>query len=261
MTYVKVDDDIFLNPKMIAVSSGAKLLYIASICYSGSSLTDGFIPKNAPPIFGAQAGITSTAKAVKELVEVGLWDVAERGYQVRNYLEYNESSEKVEAKRKAARERMNHKRNENDVERSREVPANIPRTSTEVQEPTTTIDTTTLSSDNVVPPKPPKGGDAPDDESDDLNGTGPEYSDDFMTFLTAYPKRVGKGAAWRAWKRLKPSKALQDRMIAAVQEQRQWPQWQRENGKFIPNPATWINEARWDDEAPHAASNVRRFVV
>lgn len=92
-------------------------------------------------------------------------------------------------------------------------------------------------------------------------GTGLDYSPDFLAFYTAYPKRVGKGAAWRAWKRIKPTKALQGKMIEAVQAQRNWPQWQRENGKYIPNPATWLNEGRWDDEPPQAASNVRRFVV
>ena len=25
-------------------------------------------------------------------------------------------------------------------------------------------------------------------------------------------------------------------------------QWLREGGRFIPNPSTWINQGRWDDE-------------
>jgi hypothetical protein len=32
-------------------------------------------------------------------------------------------------------------------------------------------------------------------------------------------------------------------------------QWQRENGRFIPNPATWINQGRWDDEYEEVAPN------
>lgn len=88
-----------------------------------------------------------------------------------------------------------------------------------------------------------------------------EYSPEFEAFLAAYPKRVGKGAAWKAWQRLRPSKALQSRMIEAAKAQSTWPQWQRENGKYIPNPATWINQARWDDEPPQAASPIRRLVV
>lgn len=157
MTYVKIEDDIFRNPKVLSVSSGAKLLYIASICYSGSSLTDGFIPRNAPPMFGAEVGISKTAKAAVELVEAGLWDATERGYQVRNYLEFNESSEKVEKKRAAARDRANRKRGENFEESSQEVHANNPETTHEVSEPTTT--TTTFSNEKETgadAPRPPK---------------------------------------------------------------------------------------------------------
>jgi hypothetical protein len=25
-------------------------------------------------------------------------------------------------------------------------------------------------------------------------------------------------------------------------------QWQKDNGQYIPNPATWLNQGRWDDE-------------
>lgn len=79
-------------------------------------------------------------------------------------------------------------------------------------------------------------------------GNDPNYSLEFERFYRSYPKRVGKGAAWKAWGKLKPSKALQARMIEAVETQKSWPQWRRDNGQYIPHPATWINQARWDDE-------------
>jgi len=25
-------------------------------------------------------------------------------------------------------------------------------------------------------------------------------------------------------------------------------QWRKDNGQFIPNPATWLNQRRWEDE-------------
>jgi hypothetical protein len=27
-------------------------------------------------------------------------------------------------------------------------------------------------------------------------------------------------------------------------------QWRKDGGQFIPNPATWLNQGRWDDQGP-----------
>lgn len=70
----------------------------------------------------------------------------------------------------------------------------------------------------------------------------------FIEFWAAYPKKVAKGAAFKAWKRLKPSQELTEKMIAAIQRQKASDQWTREGGRFIPNPATWLNAERWEDE-------------
>lgn len=70
----------------------------------------------------------------------------------------------------------------------------------------------------------------------------------FELFWLAYPKKVGKGAALKAWTKLKPSQTLLETMVTAVQVQIAWPQWQKENGQFIPHPATWLNQGRWQDE-------------
>lgn len=70
----------------------------------------------------------------------------------------------------------------------------------------------------------------------------------FDRFWEAYPKKVGKGEARKAFARLKVSGELLDRMLAALTRQRVSDQWNRENGRFIPNPATWLNQERWSDE-------------
>jgi uncharacterized protein YdaU (DUF1376 family) len=74
----------------------------------------------------------------------------------------------------------------------------------------------------------------------------------FERFWVAYPKKAGKAAAWRAWKKLHPSETLTDTMIAAVDAQRAQDQWRVEHGRFIPNPATWLNRGQWEDEVPSA---------
>lgn len=70
----------------------------------------------------------------------------------------------------------------------------------------------------------------------------------FEEFWAAYPKKVGKKAAEAAWKKIKPAAALHDKIMTAVGRARVTEQWLRENGRFIPNPTTWLNQGRWDDE-------------
>ncbi|MDD3229402.1 MAG: DUF6291 domain-containing protein [Oscillospiraceae bacterium] len=78
----------------------------------------------------------------------------------------------------------------------------------------------------------------------------------FTEFWAAYPKKVGKKAADAAWKKLKPDTILHDRIIAAVEKAKRTEQWQKENGRFIPNPTTWLNQGRWDDEYEEAPSEI-----
>lgn len=67
----------------------------------------------------------------------------------------------------------------------------------------------------------------------------------FDRFWAAYPRKVGKGAAERSFERIRPDAALLDGMLRAIESQRQSDTWQR---GYIPNPATWLNQRRWEDE-------------
>ncbi len=70
----------------------------------------------------------------------------------------------------------------------------------------------------------------------------------FQEFWNVYPKKVGKVSAFKAWQKIKPDTATRDRVRSALDWQILSEQWQRDNGQFIPNPATWLNQGRWDDE-------------
>jgi len=77
-----------------------------------------------------------------------------------------------------------------------------------------------------------------------------KVSDDeqFASFWKAYPNKVGKGAAGKLWQVLAPTKGVFDAIMAAVQVQKTWHTWTKNNGEFIPHPATWLNQRRWEDE-------------
>ena len=70
---------------------------------------------------------------------------------------------------------------------------------------------------------------------------------DFEDFWKAYPKKVGKKDARAAF--LKVSVPVQT-LLDALEKQKQSDQWSRENGRFVPNPATWLSQQRWEDELP-----------
>lgn len=76
----------------------------------------------------------------------------------------------------------------------------------------------------------------------------------FARFYAAYPKHVSKAAAWKAWQRLKPSDELLTRMLVALERHRRLPQWTKNGGEFVPHPATWLNQCRWEDEVPASSS-------
>lgn len=70
----------------------------------------------------------------------------------------------------------------------------------------------------------------------------------FDEFWSAYPKKVGKGAAQKAWAKIRPSATLHKKMMAAIADAIESEQWQRDDGRYIPNPSTWLNQSRWEDE-------------
>lgn len=112
-------------------------------------------------------------------------------------------------------------------------------------------------SNNTHPPTPsPEGGCSPGSVTGG-NGHAPRYTAEFEAFWAAYPKRVAKGAAFRAWKRQTAHQNL-DAILAATEAQKTTRQWQTENGRYIPHPATWLNGRRWEDPPPDTQKAPRR---
>jgi phage replication O-like protein O len=69
----------------------------------------------------------------------------------------------------------------------------------------------------------------------------------FEQFYHAYPKKKARRSAERAWVKLNPPSALVQTILTALEKQKRSEEWKRENGKFIPYPATWLNDHRWED--------------
>lgn len=82
----------------------------------------------------------------------------------------------------------------------------------------------------------------------DVDMAAPVGAELFDEFWAEYPRKVGKDAARKAFDKRKPSRDLLVRMVAAIRAQVQTVAWQKDGGQFIPHPATWLNEGRWQDE-------------
>lgn len=70
----------------------------------------------------------------------------------------------------------------------------------------------------------------------------------FDAFWSAYPRKVGKGVAFKSFEKIKVDEALLNQMLKAISEQVKSEQWRKESGRYIPNPSTWLNQERWNDE-------------
>ena len=70
----------------------------------------------------------------------------------------------------------------------------------------------------------------------------------FAQFWARYPRKRGKQAAIRAWERIRPDEALCGVMLEALGRDAASRQWNAQEGRFIPHPATWLNQGRWEDE-------------
>ena len=73
---------------------------------------------------------------------------------------------------------------------------------------------------------------------------------DFDRFWEAYPRKAGKEEARRAFQRVDVPVGV---LVDAVSVQRKSAQWQKEGGRYIPFPANWLNQRRWEDQPPGAA--------
>lgn len=104
----------------------------------------------------------------------------------------------------------------------------------------------------------------PESESESNTNPNPESKsesdahgreDDFDLFWKAYPKKTGKQEARKAFKKVSAPVSV---LIDAIEKQKTWSQWQRDNGQYIPNPSTWLNQGRWEDEEYQTGSSYGR---
>lgn len=90
---------------------------------------------------------------------------------------------------------------------------------------------------SLTPHSPPRGA-----------GKVAEFPPGFEEFWLAYPRRLAKQDAAKAFAKLRADDALLRRILASLEVAKASPDWLKDGGRFIPHAATWLNGKRWEDE-------------
>ena len=75
----------------------------------------------------------------------------------------------------------------------------------------------------------------------------------FDDFYREYPRKQKRPEALRAWKKIKPEAELVAVIMQGLARWKASADWQ-EDPRFIPYPASWLNNKRWEDEPRKAGS-------
>jgi hypothetical protein len=72
--------------------------------------------------------------------------------------------------------------------------------------------------------------------------------DRFSSFWKAYPRKVAKTIAQKKWIFLKPTQELTQTILADIQRRLDSDEWDITRKEYIPHPATYLSQRRWEDE-------------
>lgn len=95
---------------------------------------------------------------------------------------------------------------------------------------------------------PDNAKDAKDKDKDYITPLTPQ-GELFGRFWSAYPKKVGKANCERWFARHKVDEETLQAMLDSLAYLKTTEQWQKDGGQYIPNPQTWLNGRRWEDES------------
>jgi hypothetical protein len=225
MSWARLDDGFYDNPKILGVDLAAVGLYAVGLSYAGKQLTDGHLTHVV-----ARHLSRGDAALVTQLVEAKLWIVTPDGYAINDFLQFNPSHKSVERQRKEARQRMQSLRI-----RSREHPPSRSREQ---------VNTGCLGDGTG------RDGTGRVKKSSSVNARARAVPDGFDTFWAAYPRKENKAAAVKAWDKLAPDDGTRQAITGALAWQRALPRWLESGGQYVPHPATYLNGRRWEDERP-----------
>lgn len=166
MTYAKIEDDTPDHPKFVDLSDAAWTMWSKGCCYCSKYKTDGRIP------LGIVSRLCKAKKHIEvatELVRARLWEEADGGYQVHDYLDHNRSAEEIraltESKQRAGKVGglcSGRARSKPEAESKQLLPPCLPSASSDGEAKTNTLSLSALRSKSDPPVSPPPGDPVPE---------------------------------------------------------------------------------------------------
>lgn len=106
MAWVRLHDGAMQNMKVANLSDSAFRLWIRGLCYCQTALTDGLIPHSALRDMGAKRKDVDELAAAQVDGHPPLWErIDQFGFKVHDYLDWNDSRDKVNERKSRQRER------------------------------------------------------------------------------------------------------------------------------------------------------------
>jgi len=284
MSWFAVDDKFWGNTKALSLPYEAIGLWTLAGAFSADQLTDGFIPEAIVAMLDASHNEASASRLVEAkpkqplhvaslLVQSGLWERVEGGYQFHNWSDYQFTKKQVLEKKKNRSEAGRKGGLKSGLARrnAREASAKAGASSKTEASASRLVE----AKPNPIPSHPIPFRDSPNVESlaqTDADATvlsdtpptgnqlevrgggtptrgGRQYTDEFEKFWKTYPRKVGKAEAAKAFtKLLKGGQVDADQLTAAAQAHAQAWHQSGTSQEFIPHASTWLNKGRWSDE-------------
>jgi len=251
MDWYKQHVGYYLEPEMIDAGEEAEILHLRAKSYSAQTGSHGYVPARALPMI---TPLRSRQRA-ERLVAVGLWLAVDGGYLIADWDEEQADLEALEARREADRDRkraqrLREQRPPQHHAQSRDDSAHPSRdchvtggvtghgTDLSVREKSKRREEPNYSSSSAGaddgPSDPPKRR---------KTRTPPPRFDEFWA---AYPRRVGKIHAEKAYAKAVAAGADHDQLIAAARFYAM--EKKLTDPQYIKHPATWLNGGCWQDE-------------
>lgn len=245
MPWFKVDDNLHSNNKIrkiLADDPAALALWTVAGSWSSDNLTDGLIPDHQLPWLIP----TGADELARKLVTAGLWRRVKGGYQFHQW-----AADADGTRRNPTREEVENERRKK-AEAGRKGGLARANGSSTSQAPASALAQASSQARATRVLNPPT---RPDPEKNKTSSsTAAPLTDDeqFTRFWAAYPRRIGKGQARKAWAKAVKAGAQPEAIIEGAG--RFTALRGNEDPKFTPHPATWLNGERWTDmpdpEAP-----------
>lgn len=253
MPWARFEDRFPSNRKIRKLDDAAFRLYVSAICWSAENLTDGVVEVDDLPLV---SDVKQPSDSVQTLVRLGLWEVRQpsdeggsEGWFIHDYFEYNPTAEQVRAERALKTARQQRWR---EGRRAAAKKSNVDASTDGLPTRLETLPRPAPTRPVVLPTEVPKTSPSPATPDDEpTRRTAKPKSPaaptpEFEAFWKAYPRKVAKGAAIKAWnKALKdgadPQTIIGAAAFYALERKMQDP-------TYTKHPATWLNAACWQDE-------------